>query len=73
MSGFQIFILIWISLLTLGFLFLLKICYVLVKVQLDRDAARNQAHTAFSDLRDPKNNPFLRAGLDAVREGKKRG
>lgn len=70
MSGIQIFFLIWLILLTLGFLVLLKVVYILASDRLERADRAEKAREQFSNLRDPKNNPFLKAGLEAVRKQK---
>ena len=68
MSGFQVVVLIWLALLTLWYLGLryanvrLTRLLVAAKVLVDLDAKPPEL-----DYDDPKNNPFLKAGLDAIK------
>lgn len=75
MSGLQIVFLIWLILLTLALFPLYKVVYVLAKDRLDRaDRAEKMRQTLGErfDRNDPKSNPFLKAGMAAVKEQKKR-
>ena len=73
MSGVQIFFLIWLILLTLGLFYLAKIVYVLAKDRLDRADRAEKMRGRLGEIfnrNDPKDNPFLKAGMDAVKREK---
>lgn len=73
MSGIQIFFLIWLILLTLGLFFITKVVYVLAKDRLDRAERAGKMRQKLGEhfnRDDPKSNPFLKAGMEAVKNKK---
>jgi hypothetical protein len=68
MSGFQIVVLIWLTSITATNLVLWQIVYGLAS---GRNKNPTKSRVDLADLNDPKNNPFLKAGIKAVKELKK--
>lgn len=71
MSGFQIIVLIWLTVVTSWLVVNLFVDRFLWKKVMGVD--KTQRHDYGPNLDEPKNNPFLKAGLDAIRKRKKKG
>ena len=80
MSGFQIGVLIWLSILTFWCLALRhtgrELVGLLVKARVlkveDVDTKKPSSTTTYvpPDRNDPENNPFLKAGIEALKKNK---